>query len=205
MRVAVLDYGMGNLRSVAKALEAAGAKVVVTSDSADIHRSAALCVPGQGIFGRCIANLSAAGQDELVRSWIGDQRPYLGICLGMQILFERSEEDSNRGVEGLGLLAGEVRRLTGSVRVPHMGWNQVTAKREATGGEYYYFDHSYAVFARDQAVVSGWCEHGKVFAAAIAEGSVTAVQFHPEKSGPSGISLLERWLRSAAGEEGKQR
>ncbi len=201
MRVAVLDHGMGNLRSVAKALEAAGAEVLVTSDSAEIYRSGGLCVPGQGIFGRCMDNLIAAGQDELVRTWIGDQRPYLGICLGMQILFERSEEDSGRRVGGIGLLPGEVRRLTGSVRVPHMGWNQVTAKREATGGEYYYFDHSYAVFARDQAVVSGWCEHGEVFAAAIAKGSVTAVQFHPEKSGAAGISLLERWLGSASGEK----
>lgn len=201
MRVAVLDYGMGNLRSVAKALEAAGAEVVVTSDSGDIDRSAALCVPGQGIFGRCVTNLESAGQDELVRTWIGDGRPYLGICLGMQILFERSEEDAT--IDGLGLLPGEVRRLTGSVRVPHMGWNQVTGEREATGGEYYYFDHSYAVFARDEAVVSGWCDHGKVFAAAIATGSVTAVQFHPEKSGASGISLLERWLRSSKGEQGR--
>ena len=121
MRVAVLDYGMGNLRSVAKALEAAGAEAMVTSDSADVDRTDALCVPGQGIFGRCVANLAKAGQDELVSTWIGDGRPYLGICLGMQILFERSEEDAGRAgpdrrtnagragpVEGLGILQGEV-------------------------------------------------------------------------------------------------
>ena len=210
MRVAVLDYGMGNLRSVAKALEAAGAETIVTSDSGDIDRSDALCVPGQGIFGRCIANLGAAGQDELVRTWIGDERPYLGICLGMQILFQRSEEGPNGAVEGLGILRGEVRRLAGrarpdrktnvgNVRVPHMGWNQVAGERGGTGGEYYYFDHSYAVFARDETVVSGWCEHGQTFVAAIDKGPLTAVQFHPEKSGASGIALLEQWLESAAG------
>ena len=212
MRVAVLDYGMGNLRSVAKALAAAGAEVVVTSDSADIDRSGALCVPGQGVFGRCIANLAAAGQDELVRTWIGDERPYLGICLGMQILFERSEEDET--IDGLGILSGEVRRLAGrarpdrktnvgNVRVPHMGWNQVSGERDGTGGEYYYFDHSYAVFTSDKKVVSGWCEHGQVFVAAIQREEVTAVQFHPEKSGASGIALLEKWLESAS--KGKQR
>ena len=211
MRVAVLDYGMGNLRSVAKALEAAGAEAMVTSDSADVDRTDALCVPGQGIFGRCVANLAKAGQDELVRTWIGDGRPYLGICLGMQILFERSEEGAKGEVGGLGILRGEVRRLSGrahktnvgTVRVPHMGWNQVAGERGGTGGEYYYFDHSYAVFTSDKKVVSGWCEHGQVFVAAIQREEVTAVQFHPEKSGASGIALLEKWLESAS--KGKQR
>jgi len=234
MRVAVLDYGMGNLRSVAKALEAAGAEAVVTSDSVAIDRSEALCVPGQGVFGRCVANLAKAGQDDLVRTWIGDERPYLGICLGLQILFERSEEGAGRAgpdrrtnagragpVEGLGILSGEVRRLAGrarpdrradagwarpdrktnagGVRVPHMGWNQVAGERGGTGGEYYYFDHSYAVFARDEAMVSGWCEHGQTFVAAIDRAPLTAVQFHPEKSGVSGIKLLEKWLEAATG------
>ena len=224
MKVAVLDYGMGNLRSVAKALEAAGAEAIVTSDSVDIDRSEALCVPGQGVFGRCVANLAKAGQDDLVRTWIGEERPYLGICLGMQILFERSEEGAGRAgpdrrtnagrarpdrrtnegpVDGLGILGGEVRRLTGGVRVPHMGWNQVGGERGGTGGEYYYFDHSYAVFARDEAMVSGWCEHGQTFVAAIDRGPLTAVQFHPEKSGVSGIALLEKWLEAATGGEGR--
>jgi glutamine amidotransferase len=203
MKVAVLDYGMGNLRSVAKALEAAGAEAMVTSDSVDIDRSEALCVPGQGVFGRCVANLAKAGQDDLVRTWIGEERPYLGICLGMQILFERSEEGREGPVEGLSILGGEIRRLTGGVRVPHMGWNQVAGERGGTGGEYYYFDHSYAVFARDEAMVSGWCEHGQTFVAAIDRGPLTAVQFHPEKSGVSGIALLEKWLEAATGGEGR--
>jgi imidazole glycerol-phosphate synthase subunit HisH len=186
--VAVLDYGMGNLRSVAKALEAAGANAVVTSATSEVLRSEALCVPGQGIFGRCMDNLSAAGQDGLVRRWLEDGRPYLGICLGMQILFDSSEE---RGpVAGLSVLPGEVQRLRGDVRVPHMGWSEVN-------GEHFYFDHSFAVFPADDSFVTGWCTHGRRFAAMVNRGSLTAVQFHPEKSGAAGIALLRGWLTNA--------
>jgi glutamine amidotransferase len=186
--VAVLDYGMGNLRSVAKALEAAGANAVVTSATSEVLRSEALCVPGQGIFGRCMDNLAAAGQDGLVRRWLEDGRPYLGICLGMQILFESSEE---RGpVAGLSVLPGEVQRLRGDVRVPHMGWSEVN-------GEHFYFDHSYAVFPADDSFVTGWCTHGRRFAAMVNRGALTAVQFHPEKSGAAGIALLRGWLTNA--------
>jgi glutamine amidotransferase len=186
--VAVLDYGMGNLRSVAKALEAAGANAVVTSATSEVLPSEALCVPGQGIFGRCMDNLSAAGQDGLVRRWLEDGRPYLGICLGMQILFDSSEE---RGpVAGLSVLPGEVQRLRGDVRVPHMGWSEVN-------GEHFYFDHSFAVFPADDSFVTGWCTHGRRFAAMVNRGSLTAVQFHPEKSGAAGIALLRAWLTNA--------
>jgi glutamine amidotransferase len=186
--VAVLDYGMGNLRSVAKALEAAGANAVVTSATSEVLRSEALCVPGQGIFGRCMDNLVAAGQDGLVRRWLEDGRPYLGICLGMQILFDSSEE---RGpVAGLSVLPGEVQRLRGDVRVPHMGWSEVN-------GEHFYFDHSFAVFPADDSFVTGWCTHGRRFAAMVNRGSLTAVQFHPEKSGAAGIALLRAWLTNA--------
>jgi imidazole glycerol-phosphate synthase subunit HisH len=186
--VAVLDYGMGNLRSVAKALEAAGANAVVTSATSEVLRSESLCVPGQGIFGRCMDNLAAAGQDGLVRRWLEDGRPYLGICLGMQILFDSSEE---RGpVAGLSVLPGEVQRLRGDVRVPHMGWSEVN-------GEHFYFDHSFAVFPADDSFVTGWCTHGRRFAAMVNRGSLTAVQFHPEKSGAAGIALLRAWLTNA--------
>ena len=183
--VAVLNYGMGNLRSVAKALEAAGARTIVTSDSSDVLASDALCVPGQGIFGRCMDNLMAAGQDDLIRDWLAADRPYLGICLGMQILFDVSEE---RGpIKGLSVLPGEVGRLRGDVRVPHMGWSPVN-------GEHYYFDHSYAVFPSDDSFVAGWCTHGVEFAAMVRRDALTAVQFHPEKSGAAGIELLRSWV-----------
>jgi glutamine amidotransferase len=219
--VAVLDYGMGNLRSVAKALEAAGANAVVTSATSEVLRSEALCVPGQGIFGRCMDNLAAAGQDGLVRRWLEDGRPYLGICLGMQILFESQERrgagsagpqerrgagsagpQERRGagsagpqerqgpVAGLSVLPGEVQRLRGDVRVPHMGWSEVN-------GEHFYFDHSFAVFPADDSFVTGWCTHGRRFAAMVDRDSLTAVQFHPEKSGAAGIALLRGWLTNA--------
>ena len=187
-RVAVLDHGMGNLRSVAKALEAAGAEVEVTDSHASVTRSDALCVPGQGIFGRCSANLSAEGLDDLVRSWIADDKPYLGICLGMQVLFESSEESPE---PGLGIIPGKVTRLPGGVTVPHIGWNTVEPD-----GDHYYFDHSYAVHPSDEGVTTGWCEHGERFAARVERGPILGVQFHPEKSGRAGIRLLEGWVRA---------
>ncbi len=188
MRVALLDYGMGNLRSVAKALEVAGADVVTTSDEATIDAADAMCIPGQGILDRCLRNISDLGLTDLVREWIGADRPYLGICLGMQLLFDRSEEAG--GTDGLGLMRGEVTRLPGTVTVPHIGWNTVEE-------DYFYFDHSFAVHPHEDlsGVVTGWCEHGERFAARIESGSVTAVQFHPEKSGPAGIELLRKWVQ----------
>jgi imidazole glycerol-phosphate synthase subunit HisH len=184
-RVAVLDHGMGNLRSVAKALEAAGAAATVTNVPAEIERTDALCVPGQGIFGRCVQNLAETGNDELVASWIGSDRPYLGICLGMQILFDRSDEND---AKGLGIFPGDVRRLPPILTVPHIGWNEV-------GDTHYYFDHSYGVHPADESIVAGWCEHGERFAAVVKTRSVFAVQFHPEKSGTAGIDLLKGWIR----------
>ena len=190
-RVAVLDHGMGNLRSVSKALEAAGARVEVTADKDRVLRCDALCVPGQGIFGRCMNALSRDGLGDLVREWIGSERPYLGICLGMQVLFESSDE--NPDTSGLGILGGRVLRLPPSVRVPHIGWNIVRTAPEGSD-EYFYFDHSYAVRPADEDLVAGWCEHGERFAAIVRSGSVTAVQFHPEKSGASGIAFLKGWV-----------
>ena len=183
---------MGNLRSVAKALEAAGATVVVTDDTVEVETCDALCVPGQGIFGRCMTNLARNRFDELVRAWISDERPYLGICLGMQILFDSSEED-DRSL-GLGLVPGRVTRLPSTVRVPHIGWNTVTTGKGDAEGQYFYFDHSFAAHPDDEGVVAGWCAHGERFAASIRTGSILGTQFHPEKSGRSGITLLKGWI-----------
>lgn len=187
MKVAVLDYGMGNLRSVERALETAGADVAVTQEWSVIERSDALCIPGQGILDRCIANLGRMGFEDKVSGWISSGRPYLGICLGLQLLFESSEEAG--GTRGLGLLGGRVTRLPDTVTVPHIGWNTVDE-------EYFYFDHSYAVQPSDPGIVSGWCTHGERFAARIDTGSITGVQFHPEKSGTAGIGLLRKWVAS---------
>lgn len=184
-RIAVVDHGMGNLRSVAKALAAAGGDIVITAEPTDVERSDALCVPGQGIFGRCVDALRDRGLDDVIHSWIEAERPYLGICLGMQVLFGASEE---RGpVNGLGILQGKVTKLPANVPVPHIGWNVV-------GDDYFYFDHSYAVHPDDETIVSDWCEHGERFAAAISTGPIIGVQFHPEKSSAVGIDLLSRWL-----------
>jgi imidazole glycerol-phosphate synthase subunit HisH len=185
VRVAVVDHGMGNLRSVSRALEAAGAQVEVTSEHSTIDASDALCVPGQGIFGRCMAALTERCLDKAVVEWLSARRPFLGICLGMQVLFEDSAEGD--GCRGLGVLAGRVVRLPDSVRVPHIGWNTVN-------GEYFYFDHSYAVLPGEESVVRGWCSNGIDFAAWVETGSATAVQFHPEKSGSTGIEFLRAWL-----------
>lgn len=183
-RVAVLDHNMGNLRSVAKALEAAGADVRVTAAPAEIERCDGLCVPGQGIFGRCMTALSQGLLEDAVRSWIERGRPFLGICLGMQVLFEGSDESPEKG---LGILAGRCTRLTGDVTIPHIGWNIV-------GDTYYYFDHSYAVHPADEGVVDGWCDHGERFAASVRADNILAVQFHPEKSGVAGLDLLKGWV-----------
>lgn len=187
MKVAVLDHGAGNLRSVAKAFEAAGAAVEVTRDWAAVEECDGLCVPGQGTFGRCMDGLRSTGADAAVKGWVDAGRPYFGICLGMQVLFDGSDEQGP--CEGLGMISGWVRALKPApdVRVPHIGWNEAD-------GEYYYFDHSYAVFPADGGVVTARCRHGEDFAAAIAVGNVTAVQFHPEKSGAAGIGLLRGWM-----------
>jgi glutamine amidotransferase len=192
VKVAVLDLGMGNLHSVAKALAAGGAEVSIASRPTDVARCDGLCVPGQGVFSRCTERLAASGAAETVRDWITGQRPYLGICLGMQVLFESSDETGPPPRPGLGVVRGHVTRLPATVTVPHIGWN--TVEGAGAAGGHYYFDHSFACHPADDSIVYGWCEHGHRFAAWIRQGSATAVQFHPEKSGRAGVDLLRRWV-----------
>ncbi|MFA5785978.1 MAG: imidazole glycerol phosphate synthase subunit HisH [Actinomycetota bacterium] len=201
MRVAVLDYGMGNLASAAKALERAGAEVCVTADPSEVRRRGALVVPGVGAFGACMANLAAAGGVDLVREWIGQSRPLLGICLGMQTLFASSEEDDGAG---LGVLEGKVAKLPGGpgLKVPHMGWNEVRPRATSRlfagidEDSRFYFVHSYYAVPSDPAVEAASCQYGISFTAAIERGMLFATQFHPEKSGDVGAALLSNFLEA---------
>jgi imidazole glycerol-phosphate synthase subunit HisH len=196
--VVVLDYGSGNLRSAERALARAGADVTVTADLDRAAEADGLVVPGVGAYAACMAGIDALGAGPVVRDRVEAGRPVLGICVGMQILFEAGDE---HGVvtKGLGLLPGEVRRLDAPV-LPHMGWNTVAAAADSVlfAGLHpqtrFYFVHSYAVTSTDGLVTTA--EHGEPFVAAVERGALSATQFHPEKSGDAGAGLLRNWLRS---------
>lgn len=207
-RIAVADTGSGNLRSVEKALARAGADVVVTSDPDVVAAADKIVVPGQGAFGGCVAGLAreGGGLGQAVLSGIRGGKPYLGLCLGLQILFEGSEEDAT--CAGLGVLPGRVRRFSdqlalAGLKIPHMGWNATrrgpaAAAARALGaipdGTYFYFVHSYyAVPARAEDVALE-TDHGVPFCAAVARDNVLACQFHPEKSQAAGLALLTSFV-----------
>ena len=196
MTIAVLDYGMGNLRSVARALEHVGGEPEVTDDAATALGADALIVPGVGHFGACIRNLRERGLDAAIRALDESGRPLFGVCVGMQVLLETSEEDP---VPGLGLVPGGSRRLPPDVKVPHMGWNDVLwvaphpYLRDVPSGTRFYFVHSFAPDVGPDTV--GTTEHGRPFSAALARGNVFATQFHPEKSGEAGLLLYEAFVR----------
>lgn len=194
-RVGVLDYGSGNLHSAVKALQAAGAEVLL-GDAASVADADGLVVPGVGAFSACMDGLVAAGGDVLVRERLAAGRPVLGICVGHQVMFDCGVE---HGVQraGLGVLPGVVEQLP-AARLPHMGWNEVLPDPDSRvhSGERYYFVHSYGV--RDLAVegarVARAVHAGAAFVAGVEWGALTTCQFHPEKSGAAGVSLLGRWI-----------
>jgi glutamine amidotransferase len=195
-KLVVLDYGSGNLRSAQRALERVGAEVTVTADPAAAAEADGLVVPGVGAFASCVDGLAAVGGGPVVVARAAAGRPVLGICVGMQVLFDAGVE---HGVESVGLrvLAGRVESLRASV-LPHMGWNTVAAPDGSQlfggldAGTRFYFVHSYAVHETDGLVTR--TVHGEPFVAAVEHGSVSATQFHPEKSGDAGATLLENWL-----------
>ncbi len=197
--VAVVDSGSGNLRSVERALIAVGARPVVTSDPEIVAGAARVVVPGQGAFGDCVANLREHGLDQAIREILAKGRPYLGICLGLHVLFEESEECPDS--RGLGILPGSVRRLAPEVgKVPHMGWNSVVSKRRLAllanipENTYFYFTHSYYVEAKSNAIVALECDYGGPFVAAVQRENIFATQFHPEKSQGAGLKLLQNFI-----------
>ena len=200
-QVAVLDYGAGNLRSAQRALEHAGAEVVVTDDAGVAAGADALVVPGVGHYGQCVRQFVAAGLRDLVERWVADGKPLLGICVGMQILYPSSDEDPDTA--GLDVLPGTVKRLPDDVTVPHMGWNTVVAQRDdplldGVAGEHVYFVHSYAAVPSDAEHVVATSDYGPGFPAVVRVGSVVGTQFHPEKSAEVGGRLLANWVREVA-------
>jgi glutamine amidotransferase len=202
-RVTVADLGSGNLRSVEKALVAAGAEVEVTADPDRVARAERLVVPGQGAFGACAAGLDRGGDAlrQAVRAVIDAGRPFFGICIGMQLLFEGSEEDP--AARGLGLLPGRVRRFTPrpGLKIPHMGWNQTRRGPAAAGlladvadGAFFYFVHSYFPDPARPEDVALTSDHGVPFCSAVGRDNLFGCQFHPEKSQAAGLSLLRRFV-----------
>ena len=204
LRVAIVDYRAGNLRSVAKALEAVGADPLVTSDAREIARSGALVFPGQGANDSSMRALRHRGLVGAITDFITADRPFLGVCLGLQLLLERSEEGTE---PGLGVIGGRVRRLPDGRKIPHMGWNSVSLRTShevlsaVPDGSLFYFVHSYYADPSDPGLVAGTTEYGVEFCSAVARRSLVAVQFHPEKSGRLGLALYRRFVefaRSAA-------
>ncbi len=200
-RVAVLDYGMGNLRSVEKALEHVGAEVIRTSDLETAGGADAVILPGVGAFPRAMERVRELGMASFLTEWAAGERPLLGVCLGMQLLFERSTELG--GAEGLGLLEGEVTALeSGGLKVPHMGWEAVRWEGESAlagdeeSGTPFYFVHSFVARPASEADVAGTTEWGERFACAVERGPIWGVQFHPEKSSEAGLGLLSRFVEA---------
>ncbi len=206
--IAVVDYGMGNLRSVSKALERLGAAVTVTSQPDEIAAAEKVILPGVGAFGAAMDELNRRNLVAPITAAIAAGRPYLGICLGLQLLFRESEESP--GVAGFGVLPGTVRRFTSSnLKIPHMGWNQVTAAPLPAGtkprrnplldgipsNSFFYFVHSYYGDPTDKQVIALQADYGAPFPAMLQLGKLFATQFHPEKSQAVGLKLLENFVK----------
>ena len=199
--IAIIDYGMGNLRSVQKGIERVGFAAEVTRDRARIESAAGVVLPGVGAFGACMDNLRAFGLTDTVRNVITNGTPFLGICLGMQLLFEESEEFGS--VPGLGIFPGRVVRFPDQpdLKVPHMGWNQITKRQDPPhlrgidDGAFVYFVHSYYVRPADPSLTATSTDYGVEFTSAIARDNVFATQYHPEKSQAVGLKILENFGR----------
>lgn len=195
MRIAIIDYGLGNLASVYNALVFLGADAKISDSPKDVEKADRLVLPGVGAFGNCIEGLAKRGLIGPLKKFLASGKAYLGICLGLQILFERSEEGNEKG---LSVFKGEVKRFRAEsgVKVPHIGWNTVRRKDDNKAEPYFYFDHSYYAEPGDKSIVSGTTYHGVEFASWIQKGNINAVQFHPERSQKLGLSFLEKFIGS---------
>jgi len=197
--IAIIDYGVGNLRSVEKAFAAAGHEALVSDNQTILREAKGLVLPGVGAFAACMKALSDRGFDELVRERVAQGTPLLGVCVGMQMLFEESDEFGKTA--GLGLLRGRVRRFSDDLVVPAVGWNQVRQRgrhpllREIKDGAFFYFVHSYFCEPVDETIVCGETEYGTTYASVVAQSDLCGVQFHPEKSQTVGQRLLSNFAR----------
>ncbi|MBI4352767.1 MAG: imidazole glycerol phosphate synthase subunit HisH [Candidatus Omnitrophica bacterium] len=202
--IAIVDYGMGNLRSVAKAFEAGGAKVRVTSQVKDIEKAEKIVLPGVGAFPSAMEELQKRRLVEPIREKIQSGAPYLGICLGLQLLFSESEEGGGpRRARGLGIIPGVVKRFRGDLKVPHIGWNTLKLRRRdcpllggMRRGDFFYFVHSYYGAPEDRSWILTTTDYGVEFCSAVWKGSIFAVQFHPEKSQEKGLLLIKNFVKN---------
>ena len=205
--IAVIDYGVGNLYSVEKALKFVGGEVKVTSSAADLKNADKLVLPGVGAFGDCMKNLAATGLIPTILEQVLMHKPLLGICVGLQILFESSEESPN--VKGLGIFKGEIKKIrAGNLKIPHMGWNSIEIGRKNNlikfgaskifagleGKNYFYFVHSYHAAPSNADIVTATTDYGEKVTAAVELGNIFATQFHPEKSGDVGLKVLRNFV-----------
>jgi glutamine amidotransferase len=195
--IAIIDYGMGNLRSVQKAFEKVGYRAEVVQEPGRVGQARGIVLPGVGAFRDAMENLKAAGLDQAVKEAVAAGKPFLGICLGLQLLFEISEEFGS--TPGLGIFPGWVRRLRWGVKIPHMGWNSVYFQKETpltrgiSDGAQFYFVHSYYVDPGEQDLVAGVTTYGQPFTSMVNRGNVFGIQFHPEKSSTLGLKILQNF------------
>ena len=193
-KIVIIDYGMGNLHSVNKAMKYVGAEVEVTSEVTKIAKADKVILPGVGAFGDCMLNLEKYGLVPVIKETLASGKPFLGICLGLQLLFEGSEEAP--GIQGLGFFKGQVEKIKTDLKVPHMGWNSLILKTpspllaKAADG-YVYFVHSFHAVPEDKGIITAVCNYGTEVTAAVGRGNVQAVQFHPEKSSKVGLGILQ--------------
>jgi len=196
----IVDYQAGNLRSVVRALEAVGAHPSITSDPEEVRQARAVVLPGQGACDSAMVALEASQLTSAVKEFIQSERPFLGVCLGLQLLLDFTEEGN---VPCLGIFPGRVRRLPPGLKVPHMGWNQVhvvkdhPVLRDIPQDSYFYFVHSYYADPEDPSLVAGTTSYGLSFCAAVAHGRLVATQFHPEKSGLTGLQIYRNFVAYA--------
>jgi glutamine amidotransferase len=192
--IAIIDYGAGNLRSIRRALETNGADTIITSDPEEVRKADAVVLPGVGHAGHAIGEIQQRGLAPAIRDSVESGKPFLGICVGMQVLFEHQQEGDT---QGFGYLKGNVRQIEGAAKLPHIGWNQVSSESSEDGVDqgYFYFVHSFIADPTNPGDVAATASYGEEFPVVVKSGNVWGTQFHPEKSGPAGIEFLASWLK----------